>query len=178
MFYSITSDPKLLTATKHSMVFKSDLTILVLALMSFIASASAASLDVRVKGGPPVNGPPQPLPKPGPPNIGQVYISTISSNCDFTVDTGLTIFTYLPKPTVPSCVITGCQPLKPNPESVLVDFFGIVGEPTSDMICYFWVGSECGGDDDGHYSAVASSNTCTPLSLGESVSMMCSVGAC
>jgi hypothetical protein len=170
MFYSITSDPKLLTATKHSMVFKSDLTILVLAFMSFIASASAASLDVRVEGGP--SGPSQPLPKPGPPKNGQVYISTISLTCDHTYLTGLSIYSY--SPPAEGCIITECQPLEPNPMSALVYVFAEAGEPTIDsMTCFFWAGSSCG--DDGTQSTTAPSNICTPLTLGETVSMKCSV---
>ena len=98
------------------MIFKSDLITLVLAFMSFIASAAS------------LYGPPPP-PVPSPLDA-KVYVSTTSISCTGQLTDGLNI--YSPD--------GECFELLPSPISANVSDFDMKLNTT----CYFWYGLNCG----------------------------------
>ena len=98
------------------MIFKSDLTTLVLAFMSFIASAAS------------LNGPPPP-PAPSPLDA-KVYVSTTSASCTGQLNDGLNIY-----PPDGECFELLASPISAN----VSDF-----DMNLNTTCYFWFGLNCG----------------------------------
>ena len=125
------------------MIFKSDLITLVLAFMSFIASA--ASFD-----GPP----PPPVPSP---LDAKVYVSTTSISCTGQLNDGLSIYS-------PDGECIELPP--PGPISVNVTDFDMNLNTT----CYFWNGFICGPWPS---ERIVYSNMCGEIGLGVNVSMTC-----
>lgn len=132
------------------MIFKFDLTNLVLAFMVFTAASGTAI---------------------GPPQNAQVFISNVSLNCVFSSDVGVNIYST-DVPGEGGC--TGaCQQLEPNPLSAWV-----YNPPnTIDLTtCYLWTGSTCG--EAGTETVTVQSDICHSLNISETVSMMCFTGVC